>query len=121
MQQLPDAAAWLESLGNTHGDISPRNILFKDESQPNLVYFDYALKIGDDLDVGYELYVWSLRRGQVGEDYSIAGPVTEQLTIGLTFWFMTQETELYHELDWPEKMTHLINCTVHSQIQTPKI
>src|ERR1700694_1395631 len=56
MQQLSDAAACLESLDYVHGDINPRNILFDENDQLKLVDFDHSIKIGEDLNVGYEPY-----------------------------------------------------------------
>jgi serine/threonine protein kinase len=110
MQQLSDAAACLESLGYAHGDISPRNILFDNNDQLKLVDFDHSLKIGENLDVGYEPYVRSRKRGQPGGDFGIAGPITEQLALASTFWFMTRGAELYHELEGPEQVNRLMNC-----------
>ncbi|MCJ1255433.1 hypothetical protein MMC24_003249 [Lignoscripta atroalba] len=109
MQQLADAVACVESLGYAHGDINPRNLLFDDHDQLKLVDFDHALKIGDDLDVGYEPYVRSSRIGQPGGDYGVAGPATEQFALGSTFWYMTRGTELYDELDGPEQVDRLMD------------
>lgn len=109
MQQLSEAAACLESHGHVHGDINPRNILFN-KDQLKLVDFDHSLKIGDDLNVGYEPYVRSRKRGQIGGDYGIAGPSTEQFALGSIFWFMTRGTELYHELEGPEQVNRLMDC-----------
>lgn len=67
-----------------HGDINPRNILVS-KDQLKLVDFDHSLKIGDDLDVSYEPYVRSRKRGQIGVDYGVAGPITEQFALGSVF------------------------------------
>jgi serine/threonine protein kinase len=109
MQQLSQAAACLESHGYVHGDINPRNIIFSND-QLKLVDFDHSLKIGDNLDVGYEPYVRSRKRGQIGGDYGVAGPITEQFALGSVFWFMTRGTELYHELEGSEQVNRLMDC-----------
>jgi serine/threonine protein kinase len=101
MQQLSQAAACLESHGYVHGDINPRNIIFSND-QLKLVNFDHSLKIGENLDVGYEPYVRSRKKGQIGGDYSVARPITEQFALGLVFWFMIRGTELYYELEGSE-------------------
>ncbi|KAL5329816.1 hypothetical protein ACEPPN_003335 [Leptodophora sp. 'Broadleaf-Isolate-01'] len=109
MQQLSEAAACLESHGYVHGDINPRDIL-SNKDQLKLVDFDHSLKTGDDLDVGYDPYVRSRKRGQAGGDYGIARPSTEQFALGSIFWFMTRGTELYHELEGPEQVNRLMDC-----------
>lgn len=110
MQQLSEAVACLESHGYVHGDINPQNILFDEQDQLKLIDFDYALKIGDDLNVGYEPYVRSRRRGEEGGDYGVAGPITEQLALGSVFWFMTRGAELYHDIEGPEQVDRLMNA-----------
>jgi serine/threonine protein kinase len=97
MQQLSDAAAWIESQERVHGDINPRNILFK-KDKLKLVDFDHSLKIKDPLDVGYEPYVRGCKKGEVGGNYGVAGPRTEQFALGSIFWYMTRGTELYHDI-----------------------
>jgi len=108
MQQLSEAAACLESHGYVHSDINPRNILFK-KDQLKLTDFDHSLRIGDNLNVGYEPYVRSRKRGEVSRDYGIARPITKQFALRSIFWFMTRGTELYHELEGLEQVTHLMN------------
>jgi serine/threonine protein kinase len=105
-----DAAAWLESQGYAHGDMCPRNILFDNKDQLKLVDFDHAIKIGGNLDVGYEPYVRCRRGGQVGGgQYGTAGAITEQFALGSIFWYMSRGTELYHELEGPEQVNRLID------------
>jgi serine/threonine protein kinase len=109
MQELADAVACLESLGYAHGDINPRNVLVDDDDHLKLIDFDHACKIGDDLDVGYEPYVRSQRLGEPGGNYGVAGPVTEQFALGSVFWFITRRTELYADLEGPDKVDRLID------------
>ncbi|PGH14675.1 serine/threonine protein kinase, partial [Polytolypa hystricis UAMH7299] len=110
MLQLSEAVACLESLGYAHGELNPRNILLDNQDQLRLVDFDHALKIGDDLDVGYEPYVRASKAAQQisGGTYGKAGPITEQFALGLIFWYMSRGTELYAELDGPDKVDRLI-------------
>ncbi|KKZ62854.1 hypothetical protein EMCG_02788 [[Emmonsia] crescens] len=110
MLQLSEAVACLESLGYTHGDLNPRNILLDNQDQLRLVDFDHAVKTGDDLDVGYEPYVRAIKAGQQigGGTYGKAGPITEQFALGSIFWYMSRGTELYAELDGPDKVGRLI-------------
>lgn len=109
MQQLSAAAAWVELQGFAHGDINPRNIIFDDNDQLKLIDFDHAVKIGDDIDVGEEPYVACRSRHSVGGgQYGIAGPVTELLALGSIFWYMSRGTELYHDVEGPDKVDHLI-------------
>ncbi|DAA72703.1 TPA_exp: putative Rho-associated protein kinase [Trichophyton benhamiae CBS 112371] len=105
MQQLCDAAACLESVGYAHGDINPRNILFDDQDQIRLIDYDYALKVGETVEVGFEPYVRHRK-----EDYGIAGPDTEQFALGSVFWFMSRGTELYADIDGAERVNRLIGC-----------
>jgi serine/threonine protein kinase len=109
MQELADAVACLESLGYAHGDINPRNVLVDDDDHLKLIDFDHACKIGDDLDVGYAPYVRSQRLGEPGGNYGVAGPVTEQFALGSVFWFITRRTELYADLEGPDKVDCLID------------
>lgn len=108
MLQLSSAAACLESLGYAHGDINPRNILLDVFDQVKLIYFDHSLRAGDGLDVGYEPYVRQYRHETLG-DYGTAGPVTEQLALGAVFWYMTRGSELYSELDGPDRVDRLLD------------
>jgi len=41
-------------------------------------------------------------KGQSGEDYGVAGPITEQLALGSIFWFIARGMELYPELEGSE-------------------
>ncbi|KAF8850860.1 putative Rho-associated protein kinase [Acephala macrosclerotiorum] len=109
MQQLSIAAACLEGLGYVHGDINPRNILLDDRDQVKLGDFDHTLKIGEDLDVGYEPYVRAQRLGAMGGTYGIAGPITEQFALGSVFWYITRGTELYADLEGPDQVDRLID------------
>ena len=112
-QQLSDAVACIESLGYAHGDLNPRNILLDDADQLQLVDFGHALKIGDDVEVGYEPYVRFHNRPETtnGGAYGIAGPITEQFALGSIFWYITRGAELYDDLEGPEQVNRLINKT----------
>jgi len=107
MQQLSDAVACVESCGYAHGDLNPSNILFDDKDQLRLVDFDHAVKLGNDLNVGYAPYVRPKKPGQKGGIYGIAGPITEQLALGSIFWFMTRGIELFHNLQQQEQESRL--------------
>lgn len=108
-QQLSDAVACVESLGYAHGDLNPRNILLDDEDQLQLVDFGHALKIGDDVEVGYEPYVRFHNRRVKGGSYGIAGPITEQFALGSIFWYITRGAELYDDLEGSEQVNRLID------------
>ncbi len=99
----------MESIRYAHGDINPRNILFDNQNQLKLVDFDHTLRIGDNLDVGYEPYVRACKSGQVGGTYGVTGPVTEQFALESIFWYMSRGTELYYELKGPEQVNRLID------------
>ncbi|KLJ05390.1 hypothetical protein EMPG_11137 [Blastomyces silverae] len=110
MLQLSEAVACLESVGYAHGDLNPRNILLDNQDQLKLIDLDFALKIGDGLEVGMEPYVHAYKVGQLigGGTYGIAGPVTEQFALGSIFWYMSRGTELYAELDGVDQVDRLI-------------
>lgn len=108
MLQLSHAAACLETIGYCHGDINPQNILLDDDDQLKLIDFDHSLEVGDDLDVGYEPYVRQ-HRGLTGGLYGVAGPGTEQFALGSVFWYMTRGSELYSELEGPDRVDHLLD------------
>lgn len=98
MHQLSSAIAYLESLGLAHGDIKPANILVDDQDQLKLIDLDYAKPIGSDVEVGDDPYVRVHKVGEPGGCYGVAGPETEHFALGSVFWYITQGTELYSEL-----------------------
>ncbi|ATY58932.1 kinase domain-containing [Cordyceps militaris] len=108
MLQLSHAAACLETIGYSHGDINPQNILLNDNDHVKLIDFDHSLKVGDELDVGYEPYVRQHRQLRGGH-YGVAGPVTEQFALGSVFWYMTRGSELYSELEGPDQVDYLLD------------
>ncbi|OAA39417.1 protein kinase domain-containing protein [Metarhizium rileyi] len=108
MLQLSHAAACLEAIGYSHGDINPQNILFDENDHVKLIDFDHSPKVGDELDVGYEPYVRQYRQPRGGL-YGIAGPVTEQFALGSVFWYMTRGHELYSELEGPDQVDRLLD------------
>ncbi|KJZ70464.1 hypothetical protein HIM_10136 [Hirsutella minnesotensis 3608] len=108
MLQLSSAAACLEALGYAHGDINPQNILFDSFDQVKLIDFDHTLKAGEALDVGYEPYVRQSREVTLGL-FGTAGPITEQFALGAVFWYMTRGSELYSELDGPDRLDRLLD------------
>jgi hypothetical protein len=85
-----------------HGDINPHNVILDNKDQLKLIDCNHFLKVGEDLDVGYEPYVRSRIGGQSGADDGVAEPITEQLALGSIFGFITRGAELYHELEGPE-------------------
>ncbi|KAM3513287.1 hypothetical protein MY11210_003063 [Beauveria gryllotalpidicola] len=108
MLQLSHAASCLETLGYSHGDINPQNILLDDNDQVKLIDFDHSLKVGEELDVGYEPYVRQ-HREPTGGVYGVAGPVTEQFALGSVFWYMTRGHELYSELEGHDQVDRLLD------------
>ncbi|XWW94436.1 hypothetical protein V2A60_002379 [Cordyceps javanica] len=108
MLQLSRAAACLETLGYSHGDINPQNILFGEDDELRLIDFDHSPKVGDELDIGYEPYVRQHRK-LMGGIYGVAGPVTEQFALGSVFWYMTRGSELYSELEGPDQVDRLLD------------
>ncbi|KFA69806.1 hypothetical protein S40285_02418 [Stachybotrys chlorohalonatus IBT 40285] len=96
MLQLTSAVAALESIDLAHADINPLNIMVDELDQLKLIDFDHTIRIGHDLDVGFEPYV---RRPLVprrdGGLYGKASHITEQFALGSVFWFMTRGRELY--------------------------
>ncbi|KAG8416798.1 hypothetical protein J3459_013628 [Metarhizium acridum] len=111
MLQLSSAVAYVESLGYAHGDINPQNVLLDDNDGLKLIDFDHSLLIGDRLDVGYEPYVRQYRIGakDEGGTFGVAGPTTEQYALGSMFWYMSRGTELYAELEGPDRVDRLID------------
>ncbi|KAM3485049.1 hypothetical protein MY8738_001732 [Beauveria namnaoensis] len=91
-----------------HGDINPQNILFDYNDQIKLIDFDHSLKVGDELDVGYEPYVRQ-HREPAGGLFGAAGPVTEQFALGSVFWYMTRGSQLYSELEGPDQVDRLLD------------
>lgn len=108
MLQLSSAAACLEAIGYAHGDINPQNILFGSDDQLKLIDFDHSLKVGDDLDVGYEPYVRQ-HRESLGGLFGVAGPITEQFALGSVFWYMTRGSELYSDLEGHDQVNRLLD------------
>lgn len=108
MFQLSSAVACLEALGYAHGDINPQNILLDRFDQVNLIDFDHILKAGDALDVGYEPYVRKSRGVRLGI-FGTAGPITEKFSLGAIFWYISRGSELYSELDGPDRLDRLID------------
>ncbi|KAF1736771.1 Proline-rich receptor-like protein kinase PERK2 [Beauveria bassiana] len=108
MLQLSHAAACLETLSYCHGDINPQNILFDYNDQIKLIDFDHSLKVGDELDVGYEPYVRQ-HREPAGGLFGAAGPITEQFALGSVFWYMTRGSQLYSELEGPDQVDRLLH------------
>ena len=110
MQQLTEAAAFVDSFGYAHCDIQPANIVCDDEDRLKLIDFDHASRIGEPLDVGYEPYVtqaWDYDPN--AGSFGIAGPSTEQFALGSIFWYFTRGEELYKELEGPELVNRLMN------------
>ena len=67
------------------GDINPHNVLFDDKDQLKLIDFNHSLKVGEDLDVGYELYVRSRKRDKAAGIMASLDLITEQLAFGSFF------------------------------------
>lgn len=76
--------------------------MLNDRGQLKLIDLDHALKVGEDIDVGYEPYV---RFNNICSNYSIAGAITKQFALGSIFWFMYKGTELYSELEALKEQT----------------
>lgn len=110
MLQLTSAATAFEAIGFAHGDINPLNILVDDKDRLTLIDMDNTIPVGDDLEVGNELYVRTHTRDgrEEGGFLDKAGPETEQFALGSIFFYMTRGEELYANMTPYDRVQRLL-------------
>lgn len=99
MKELASAAAWLESLGLTHGDIKPANLLLDADNHLKLADFDNTNAVGTEVEVGTPPYARSLgdEAGTLRGTFGFLGPRTEQFAIGSVFCYIIRGYEPYND------------------------
>ncbi|KAL9004830.1 MAG: hypothetical protein Q9188_002374, partial [Gyalolechia gomerana] len=118
MAELIDATAWLESLGYTHGDLRPSNLLLDGEDHLKIADFDNTTTIGDVFD-GLQPPYARVLGDEGGKDrgtFGYCGPRTEQFAIGSLIYYMTRGFEPYdgewlgedHEITVVERLQAMV-------------
>ncbi|OAG43226.1 hypothetical protein AYO21_02512 [Fonsecaea monophora] len=102
MAQLCLAAAGLERIGLTHGDIRPHNMLLDKEWDLKLSDFDRAIGMGEDIPVLTEPFGRRLHDGEDGVSgtYGKSGAHTETFAIGSVFYTLLRGHEPYETERW---------------------
>lgn len=104
IRQLSSALAWLERLGYVHGDLRPANIFLDVEENIRLGDFDATVKVGEQLRVASEPFC------KLNEDYEppLAGPDTEQFSLGSCIYNIRFGRKPHHDLDPPTRVRKLM-------------
>jgi serine/threonine protein kinase len=98
MLQLAKAAACMEALGYTHGDLNPWNALVDADDNLRVISLGQSTRVGNDLNAGYDPYIQTTRDFEQGGLFGIASAKTEQFALGSIFWYMTRGREVYFKL-----------------------
>ncbi|KAI1759155.1 kinase-like protein [Hypoxylon sp. FL1150] len=104
VQQLTSALAWIENLGYVHGDLRPANIFLDANEDIRLGDFDAAVKKNEQLFVASEPFC------KLNEDYElpIAGPVSEQFSLGSCIYTIRFGYPPWHDVDAPIRVRRLM-------------
>ena len=102
MRQLSFAAARLEDVGLTHGDIRPANMLLDSDWNLKLSDMDRAMKVGEEIAVLTEPFGRLLGKedGEGADTYGNAGARTETFAIGSVYYTLTRGHEPYETEYW---------------------
>ncbi|KAL4946984.1 kinase-like domain-containing protein [Aspergillus filifer] len=120
MNDLAQAAAFLESIGLVHGDLRPENVLL-DGDQIKLIDFDNTVEIGTAEVMCTEPYGRNLSEDEadLGEPGTpgILGARTEQFALGGLYYFINYGFEMYsdrllaeNEDDHDDKVVELLQA-----------
>jgi serine/threonine protein kinase len=104
IQQITSGTAWLERLGYVHGDLRPANVLVDVGDDLRLTDFDATVRRGERLLVASEPFC------KLDLDYElpIAGPQSEQFSLGSCFYNIRYGHIPFHDLDAPTRVRKLM-------------
>lgn len=113
VRQLASAMEWLERLGYVHGDLRPANILLDAQDTLKVGDFDATVRPGE------ELLVASTPFCKLEADYEtpLAGPVSEQYSVGSCIYNIRTGHEPYHDIDGPVMVLKLMNNEFPSTLE----
>ena len=98
MNDLAQAAAFLESLNLAHGDLRPENILL-DRNRLKLSDFDCTAEVGTDFEACIGPYGRVLNSNETNEgprgSSGLLGPRTEQFALGSLYYLINYGFEVY--------------------------
>ena len=104
IRQLASALAWLERLGYAHGDLRPANIFLDVKEDIQLGDFDATVRVGKELRVASEPFC------KLSENCEppLAGPKTEQFSLGSCIYNIRFGHKPHHDLDAPARVRKLM-------------
>lgn len=104
VHQLTSALAWIENLGYVHGDLRPANIFLDTNEDIRLGDFDATVKKNEQLFVASEPFC------KLNKDYElpIAGPVSEQFSLGSCIYMIRFGHQPWHDVDPPTRVRRLM-------------
>lgn len=113
IQQMTSGTAWLERLGYVHGDLRPANALVDGGDDLRLTDFDATVKRGERLLVASEPFC------KLNDDYElpIAGPRSEQFSLGSCFYNIRYGHIPFNDLDAPTRVQKLMQNEFPSTFQ----
>jgi len=116
IQQMASGTAWLERLGYVHGDLRPANALVDAGDDLRLTDFDASVQRGEQLLVASEPFC----RLNDGYELPIAGPRSEQFSLGSCFYNIRYGHIPFTDLDAPTRVLKLMRnefpSTIHDKI-----
>jgi serine/threonine protein kinase len=102
MTELANGIAWLESLGLTHGDLRPENVLLNNQDHLKIADFGCANLLGSESEICTPPYA-RLLGSEAGSDEGKAGKLsyrTKQFALGSIFYYINYGFEVYDDKDF---------------------
>jgi serine/threonine protein kinase len=99
MKALAKGINWLESLGLTHGDLKPENVLVDSKDHVKIGDFDSASSIGSEFETCIPPY-GRLLGSEAGSKERTTGKLgarTEQFALGSLFYYINYGIEVYDD------------------------